>query len=126
MANTDFQNVFTRKVSNAKAEEKLLEDDQYVPPSGHLSFLKSKAIAGGAGTAAMVSLGGVRMQESRTWKYSSEFFCRNLTWTSFDFVVGDLLRLMSFQVTTKKGRKCTGSVTTPLFGATFMDLEPES
>lgn len=63
MENNDFQNVFTRKVSaanvtTAEAEEKLLEDDQYVPPSGHLSFLKCKSIAGGAGTAAMVSLGG--------------------------------------------------------------------
>ena len=68
---TNFQKVFTRQMSSAnvttaKSEEKRLEDDQYVPPSGHISFLKNWDSDGGAGHASMVTLGGVRMQESRT------------------------------------------------------------
>ena len=39
--------------------------------------------------------------------------------------MNDLLRLKSFQVATTSGRTCSGSVTTPLFGATFVDLEPQ-
>ena len=38
--------------------------------------------------------------------------------------MGDLQRLKSFQVTSSSGRTCSGSVTIPLFGATFVDLEP--
>jgi len=48
MAATDFKKVFTRMLSSAnvttaKAEENLLEDNQYVPPPGHISFLKGKS-----------------------------------------------------------------------------------
>ena len=130
MEANSFQKIFTRKISSAnittaKAEEKLLDDDQYVPPPGHISFLKRKVSEGGAGKASIVTLGGVRMQESRTWKYASELFCRNISWSSDAFVVGDLKRLKSFQVTTTKARTATGSVLAPLFGPTFVDLEPE-
>ena len=65
------------------------------------------------------------MEESRTWKHASELFSRGLVWSSGAFVLRDLLRLKSFQVTTTSGRTCSGSVTTPLFGATFVDLEPQ-
>ena len=125
-----FQKVFTRKVSSAsvttaKSEEKRLEDDQYVPPPGHISFLKEKVCDGTTGKAKLVTLGGARMQETRTWKFAAELFCRNFCWSSGAFVLDDLLRLKCFQVTTTSARTCTGSVTTPLFGATFVDLEPE-
>ena len=97
---TNFQKVFTRQMSSAnvttaKSEEKRLEDDQYVPPSGHISFLKNWDSDGGAGHASMVTLGGVRMQESRTWKYASELFSRSLAWSSESFNTGDLLRFSS-------------------------------
>ena len=41
----DFQKIFTRKISSAsvttaKSEEKRLDDEEYVPPPGHISFLK--------------------------------------------------------------------------------------
>ena len=74
MTEANFKKVFTRQMSSAnvttaKSEEKRLEDDQYVPPPGHISFLKELVNDGGAGSATMITLGGVRMQESRTWKY---------------------------------------------------------
>ena len=130
MSEVNFQKVFTRnisaaKVTTAKAEDKLLEDAQYVPPPGHISFLKGNFRDGECGRASMVSLGGVRMQDSRTWKNASEIFSRNFSWASGAFLVGDLDRLKSFQVTTTKARTSHGSVTAPLFGATFVDLEPK-
>ena len=44
-AGSTFTKVFTKRVNKAavktdKAEEKLLEDDQYVPAPGHIGFLK--------------------------------------------------------------------------------------
>ena len=119
MAEANFQKAFTREMSSAnvttvKAEEKKLEDNQYVPPPGHISFLKKRNSEGGAGGALMVTLGGVGMQESRTWKYASELFSRRLKWTSGSFETGELLRLKSFQVTTVNSRTSTGSVTAPL------------
>ena len=105
MEEENFQKVFTRKLSTAnvttaKADEKLLDDDQYVPPPGHIRLLIGKFSDGGAGKASMVSLGGVRIRESRTWKTASELFSRNLSWSSGSFVIGDLQRLNSFKVTT--------------------------
>ena len=87
MEEEHFHDVYTRLINSAnvvtsKAEDKLLQDNQYVPPSGHVSFLKRKVFDGGAGHASMVTLGGVRMQESRTWKYGSELFSRSLSWSS--------------------------------------------
>ena len=45
MEEDDFQKVFTRRLSTAnvttaEADEKLLDDEQYVPPPGHVSVLK--------------------------------------------------------------------------------------
>ena len=114
-----FQNIFTRSISSAsvttaKAEEKRLADDQYVPPPGHISFLKERFSDGHAGEASLVTLGGVRMDESRTWKHASEIFKRIVM--VIRCLVNDLLRLKSFQVTTTSGRTCSGSVTTFLEG----------
>ena len=80
---------------------------------------------GGAGHASMISIGGVRMGDSRTGKFARELFCRDFSWASGSFEVGELKRLKSFQVTSSKGRSSSGSVTSPLFGATLVDLEPE-
>ena len=130
MEEDNFQEVFTRLINSAnrataKAEDKLLLDEQYIPPSGLISLLKRKVIDGGAGKASMLSIGGVRMGDSRTGKFARELFSRSFSWVSSAFHVGDLKRLRSFQVTTSKGKTSCGSVTSPLFGASFVDLEPE-
>ena len=65
------------------------------------------------------------MEEVRTWNHASEIFSRNLDWSGKSFDVGDLSRISSFQVTTTNKRTSGGSVTIPLHGATFVDLEPE-
>ena len=69
MEENNFQEVFKRLINSAnvatsKAEYKLLQDEQYIPPSDHISLLKGKVIDGGAGKASMLSIGGVRMGDS--------------------------------------------------------------
>ena len=61
MEENSFQEVFTRlinaaNVATAKAEDKLLQDEQYIPPSGHISLLKGMVIDGGAGEASMLKI----------------------------------------------------------------------
>ena len=126
MEEDNFHDVFTRlinsaNVATAKAEDKLLLDEQYIPPSGHISLIKGKVIEGGAGQASMLSIGGVRMGDSRTGKFVKELFCRDFSWASGSFEVGELKRLKSFQVTSNKCRSSSGSETSPL----FVDLEHE-
>ena len=126
-----FHKVFTKKVSTAavktdKAEEKMLENDEYVPPPGHCGFIKELRNHEEGGVCKFLSLGGSRMQEVRTWGHASELFSRSLSWTNESFDVGDLTRLNSFQVTTSKARTSKGSVTIPLHGAAFVDMEPET
>ena len=78
-----FTKVFSRRVNKAavktdKAEEKLLDDDQYVPPPGHLGFIKGLITNpdGSQGSAQFVSIGGSRMDEVRTWNHAGEIFSR--------------------------------------------------
>ena len=76
---SQFIKVFRKKTNPApvktdKAAEKLLDDDQYVPPPGHIWFIKglrSNSESGGA--AQFISLGG-----SRSKNHASEIFSRNL------------------------------------------------
>ena len=81
---SQFIKVFTRKTNPApvktdKAEEKLLDDDQYVPPPGHIGFIKGlRSNPEGGGAAQFVSLGESRMEEVRTWNHASEMFSRSL------------------------------------------------
>ena len=99
---SQFIKVFTRKINPApvktdKAEEKLLDDDQYVPPPGHIGLIKGlRSNPEGGGAAQFVSLGGSRMEEVRTWNHASEMFSRSLDWSGNSFDVGDLTRLNSF------------------------------
>ena len=127
---SQFLRVFTRKSNTAavktdKAEEKLLDDNNYVPPPGHIGFLKTLINNPLGGTARFVSLGGSRMQDSRTWNHASDLYSRSLDWKGHSFDVGELSRLNSFKVTTSNKRTSKGSVTIPLHGASFVDFEAE-
>ena len=61
-----FQKVFTRRTNKAavrtdKAKEKLLEDDQYVPPPGHVAIIKSLKSDENGNGAYFCIIGGARM-----------------------------------------------------------------
>ena len=82
--------VFTKRISTAavktdKAEEKLLDDDQYIPPPGQLAFVKGLRSHGDQSSAQIVSIGGSRMDEVRTWGHASELFSRSLEWSRQSF-----------------------------------------
>ena len=129
-AGSSFLKVFSKRINKAavktdKAEEKLLDEDQYVPAPGHIALLKGLHHTDGAGRAMFVSLGGSRMEEVRTWGHANEMYSRNLTWSD-TFDVGNLSRLNSFQVTTASGRTSQGSVTIPLHSAAFVDFQSET
>ena len=72
---SQFIKVFTKKTNPApvktdKAEEKLLDDDQYVPPPGHIGFIKGLWFnSEGFGAAQFVSLGGARSKNLEPCKW---------------------------------------------------------
>lgn len=115
----------TRTVT-AKAEEQNIKDDNYIPTSGHLMFLKNKVVDGEDLRAQMISLGGVRMSEGRTWSMASTLMSRTLEITDDGLTLGDLTTLKSFQVTAShKNKTSKGSVTPNLMNATAVDLESD-
>ena len=62
-AGSSFLKVFSKRIIKAavktnKAEEKLLDEDQYVPAPGHIALLKGFHHTDGAGRAMFVSLEG--------------------------------------------------------------------
>ena len=91
-----FTKVFTTRINKAavkadKAEEKLLDDDQYVPPPGHSGFIKGLMTNADMtqGSAQFVSIGGSRMDEVITWNHAGEIFSRRLDWSGNTFDVGE-------------------------------------
>ena len=60
----------TRTVT-AKAEEQNVKDDNYIPPPGHVMFIKNKLVSGTDVRAQLISLGGTRMEDGRTWGMSN-------------------------------------------------------
>ena len=118
-----FTKVFKRRINKAsvktdKAEEKLLDDNQYTPPPGNIGFIKGlmSNADGSQGAAKFESIGGSRMEEVRTWNHAGEIFSRALDWSGNSFDVGDLSRFNSFQVTTTNKKTSKGYVTIPLHG----------
>ena len=72
---SQFIKAFTKKTNSApvktdKAEEKLLDDDQYVPHPGHIGFIKGlRSNSEGGGAAQFVSLDGSRSKNLEPCKW---------------------------------------------------------
>ena len=74
-------------------------------------FLKNAVIVGDNVKGQMVSLGGVRMQDGRTWKTASTLTSRTIDITDDCLDLGQLTTLKSFQITSSHNNKTTlGSV----------------
>ena len=117
--------MITRTVTS-KAEEQNVKEDNYISPSGHLMFVKNKHIEEDSLRAQLVSLGGARMSDSRTWSMASTLMSRTLKISEDGLVLGDLTVLKSFQITSShKNKTSKGSVTPNLINAGAVDLEPE-
>ena len=87
-------------------------------------FLKNAVIVGDNVKGQMVSLGGVRMQDGRTWKTASTLTSRTIDITDDCLDLGQLTTLKSFQITSSHNNKTTlGSVIPLLTNAAAVDLQ---
>ena len=74
----------------------------------------------------MLSLGGTKMEEGRTWGQSQDLMSRTIRLTNSSLEVGKLSHLKSFHVTSShKNRTSSGSSTPRLMNAASCDLEPQ-
>ena len=76
----------------------------------------------------IISLGGTKMEDGRTWGFSQDLMSRTFAITNSDIELGKLTTLKSFQITSShKNRTSSGSSTPRLMNAAAVDLEsPES
>ena len=118
--------LMTRTVTG-KAEEASIQDDNYIPPPGHVMFLKNKSVDGNNLIGQMISLGGVRMEDGRTWSLANNLMSRTIKISENCLELGDIAMLKSFQITAShKTKTSKGSVTPALLNAGAVDLEPET
>ena len=116
----------TRTVTG-KAEEASIQDDSHIAPPGHVMFLKNKNVDGDNITGQMINLGGVRMEDGRTWSMSNNLMSRTIDINENRLELGDLTMLKSFQITAShKSKTSKGSVTPALLNAGAVDLEAET
>ena len=96
--------------------------------SGHVSFLKNRICDENKVTASLLSLGGTRMEDGRTWGHSNVIMCRKIQVSNTSMELRKLSNLKSFQVTAShKNTTSSGSSTPRLMNAASCDLEnPES
>ena len=116
------QKMLTRTVT-AKAEEISIKDDEYVPPSGHLSFVKNRSVVGSKAKAQILTVGGARMEDGRTWKTASTIMSRTIEIDNDRLNLGELTHLKSIQLTSSHKNKTTkGSVLPCLTNSAGVDL----
>lgn len=115
----------TRTVTS-KSEEQSIKDDNHIPPPGHLTFVKNKVWGGGEVSAQLISIGGTRMEDGRTWNMASTLMSRTVKITDDGLNLGSLSCLKSFQITAQhKNRTTKGSVVPNLTNAAGVDLDNE-
>ena len=81
----DFKKVYTRQVhsvavATCKAEEKMIEEESYVPPPGHISVMKGKINDGVSGRACVLAFSLLRALHSSS--------CRGLHWGYLEDIEG--------------------------------------
>ena len=88
-------------------------------------FLKSRVSENTSLSAQLISVGGTKMEDGRTWSHSQDLMSRMIQITDTSLELGKLTHLKSFQVTSShKNKTCTGSSTPRLMNAASCDLEP--
>ena len=88
-------------------------------------FLKNHIITDTEVSGQLVSLGGTKMEDGRTWGSSQDLMSRTFSISNENIELGNLTSLKSFQVTSShKNRTCSGSSIPRLTNAASCDLEP--
>lgn len=113
----------TRTVT-VKSEDRSIKDDDYVSPAGHLTFVKNRTTNGEEVSAQLLSVGGARMEDGRTWSTASTLMSRTILISRESLELGELTHLRSFQLTSSHNNRTTkGSVVPCLTNAAGVDLE---
>ena len=91
-------------------------------------FLKNHQTVNSEVSGQLISIGGTKMEDGRTWSHSQVLFSRGFQVTNSGINLEKLTHLKSFQVTSShKNKTSSGSSTPRLMNAAFCDLEtPES
>ena len=88
-------------------------------------FLKNHDSTPDEVSGQLISLGGTRMEDGRTWGYSQDLMSRTFKISDSNIVLDKLTSLKTFQVTSShKNSTSKGSSTPGLTNAAFCDLEP--
>ena len=114
----------TRTVTS-KAEERSIRNDNHVQPAGHLTVVKNVTNNNNTVSGQLISLGGTRMEEHRTWGFSQDLMSRTFEITEETVNIGEIKTLKSIQLTSShKNRTTKGSVIPKLMNPSYVDLEP--
>ena len=90
-------------------------------------FLKNHQVQGSEVSGQLISLGGTKMEDGRTWGSSQDLMSRSFKITNSSIDLGKLSTLKSFQITAShKNRTSSGSSTPRLMNAAACDLENET
>ena len=86
---------------NKKAELKSIKKHDYVPPPGHISFLRPGKDEDGMSRCHLIFHNGVVWEHGRTWDFSEDWFCMDIAWKSDSITTGDLKYVQAFHTTSK-------------------------
>ena len=84
-----------------KAEQKSIIKSEYIPPPGHISFLRQGVTEDGVRTCYLIFHNGVSWHHGRTWDFAEDWFCLPINWSSESVSTEDLQHVQSFHVTSK-------------------------
>ena len=94
----------TRTVTT-KSEEQNVKQDNFIPASGHLMFLKNKSVCGRDVSGQLISIGGTRMTDGRTWNIASSLMSRTLEVKDNSLELGELTSLKPLHKTASHKNK---------------------
>ena len=88
-------------------------------------FLKNRREENSEVCGQLISLGGTKMEDGRTWGHSQVLMSRCYKITNSSIELDKMTRIKSFQITSSHNNTtCSGSSTPRLMNAAYIDLEP--
>ena len=85
-----------------KSEQKSIQKSDYIPPTGHISILKSGVSdEDGTKTCHLIFHNGVNWKHGRSWDFAEDWFCLDIAWSSSFINTENLKHVQAFHVTSK-------------------------